>query len=153
MDLEIQQLDFVTAYLNSDLDEYILAEQIKGFKQGPLDANSKPKKVYQLKKGLYGLKQSARQWYKKCATKLKKLGFRPLPSDDAVFIRGKSLTDSIVITLYVDDLTIFGKDINKINQLKQDLRIEFELNDLGDIAYYLGLKVRRNRAARTITLS
>ena len=53
----------------------------------------------------------------------------------------------------MDDLTIFGKDINKINQLKQDLRTEFELNDLGDIAYYLGLKVRRNRAARTITLS
>ena len=83
---------------------------------------------------------------------MNKLGFRPLPSDDAAFIRGNSLIDGIVLTLNVDDLTIFGTNIKEIEQLKSDLRSEFELNDIGEIAYYLGLKVTRDRAARTLTL-
>jgi len=60
LDLEVYQMDFITAYLNSDLDEYILAEQMTGFEEGPLDASGRPKKAYRVKRGLYGLKQSVR---------------------------------------------------------------------------------------------
>eukprot|EP00253_Pinus_taeda_P019725 PITA_19725 len=57
-DLELQQLDFKISFLHGDLDEQIYMEQPEGFVQ-----NRNKKFVCRLKKSLYGLKQSPRQWY------------------------------------------------------------------------------------------
>ena len=59
-DLELQQLDVKTAFLHGDLDEEIYMEQPEGFVH-----HRNEKFVCSLKKSLYGLKQSPRQWYKK----------------------------------------------------------------------------------------
>ena len=59
-DLELQQLDVKTVFLHGDLDEEIYMEQPEGFLQ-----HRNEKFVCRLKKSLYGLKQSPRQWYKK----------------------------------------------------------------------------------------
>ena len=58
MDLEIHQMDVVTAFLANELDEEIYMEQPKGF----VDGNDM---VCKLGKSLYGLKQSARLWNQK----------------------------------------------------------------------------------------
>eukprot|EP00253_Pinus_taeda_P031288 PITA_31288 len=60
LDLELQQLNVKTAFLHGDLDEEIYMEQPEGFVQ-----HRNKKFVCRLKKSLYGLKQSPRQWYKK----------------------------------------------------------------------------------------
>jgi hypothetical protein len=60
LDLELEQLDVKIAFLHGDLDEEICMEQPKGFVQ-----NHRNKFVCMLKKSLYGLRQSPRQWYKK----------------------------------------------------------------------------------------
>jgi hypothetical protein len=60
LDLELEQLDFKTTFLHGDLDEDINMEQPEGFVQ-----NRRNKFVCRLKKSLYGLRQSPRQWYKK----------------------------------------------------------------------------------------
>jgi hypothetical protein len=52
-DLEIHQMDVITAYLAGDLQEEI-------YMGPPPGLPGTPRKVYRLKKGLYGLKQSAR---------------------------------------------------------------------------------------------
>jgi len=57
--MEIEQIDFVSAYLYSQLDETIYVEQPLGFKVG-----GQGNKVWRLKRGMYSLKQAARQWYK-----------------------------------------------------------------------------------------
>uniref|UniRef100_A0A2N9J5Y1 CCHC-type domain-containing protein n=1 Tax=Fagus sylvatica TaxID=28930 RepID=A0A2N9J5Y1_FAGSY len=59
-DLELEQLDVKTAFLHGNLEEEIFMEQPEGFKQ-PGTENL----VCRLKKSLYGLKQSPRQWYKR----------------------------------------------------------------------------------------
>ena len=59
-DLELEQMDVVTAFSNSDLEEDIYMSVPDGFKNSP---NST--KVCKLLKSLYGLKQSPRQWYVK----------------------------------------------------------------------------------------
>eukprot|EP00171_Calliarthron_tuberculosum_P002755 IDg2755t1 len=60
MDLECDQMDIVTAFLNGDLDEDIFMEVPAGFKDP-----ARPNIVCKLQKALYGLKQAPRQWYAK----------------------------------------------------------------------------------------
>jgi hypothetical protein len=151
-DLEIEQLDIQTAFLYSDLEEVIYTEQPHGFEEGPRDPSGKPLLVWRVKKGLYGLKQSPRQWSKKLSAALLRRGFKPLSADSNIFIKG-DFCSGLTITVYVDDLKVIGKGIERINALKSDLMGEFQMSDLGPISYYLGIKVERDRTARTITLS
>ena len=57
-DLELEQLDVKTAFLHGTLDEELYMSQPKDFIK-----NSEENKVCLLKKSLYGLKPSLRQWY------------------------------------------------------------------------------------------
>ncbi|GKC96424.1 retrovirus-related pol polyprotein from transposon TNT 1-94 [Tanacetum coccineum] len=56
-DYELEQLDVKTEFLHGNLEEVIYKRQPLGYKQG--------NKVCLLKKSLYGLKQSPRQWYRR----------------------------------------------------------------------------------------
>nr|KAJ0192234.1 hypothetical protein LSAT_V11C800428450 [Lactuca sativa] len=58
--LVIHQMDVKTAFLNGDLDEEIYMKQPEGF---VMPGNEH--KVCKLKKSLYGLKQSPKQWHQK----------------------------------------------------------------------------------------
>ena len=58
-DLIVHQMDAVSAYLNSEIDAEIYVEQPKGFVKTD---DSGRKLVWKLKKSLYGLKQSGRNW-------------------------------------------------------------------------------------------
>ncbi|KAG8479016.1 hypothetical protein CXB51_029921 [Gossypium anomalum] len=59
-DLELEQLDVKTAFLHGELKEDIYMQQLEGF-----TVSKKEDYIYLLKKSLYGLKQSPRQWYKR----------------------------------------------------------------------------------------
>ena len=56
-ELDLDQLDVKTVFLHGDLDEEIYMSQPTGFKTA-----GKENMVYKLKKSMYGLKQSPRQW-------------------------------------------------------------------------------------------
>jgi len=56
-DLVLEQLDVKTAFLHGDLEEQIYMKQPEGF-----EVVGKENYVCLLKKSLYGLKQSPRQW-------------------------------------------------------------------------------------------
>ena len=55
INLDIHQLDVKTAYLNAPIDSEVYVRQPEGFEGGK-------EKVWKLKKSLYGLKQSGRNW-------------------------------------------------------------------------------------------
>ncbi|KAG8498844.1 hypothetical protein CXB51_005680 [Gossypium anomalum] len=59
-DLELEQLDVKTTFLHGELEEDIYMQQPEGF-----TVSEKEDYVCLLKKSLYGLKQSPRQWYKR----------------------------------------------------------------------------------------
>jgi hypothetical protein len=69
-DLELCSVDVSAAFTNGDLEEYIYMRQPEGFHEGG------PNKVCRLRKLLYGLKQSARQWNIKLHTALTQMGFK-----------------------------------------------------------------------------
>ena len=63
-----------------------------------------------------------------------------MAADLNIFIRG-TLVTGLIITVYVDDIKVIGKELANINALKADLISEFQISDLGLISFYLGVKV------------
>ena len=55
--------------------------------------------------------------------------------------------------MWVDDLIIFGKDMASINNLKAQLNEEYEMKDLGELRYFLGIQVHRDRERKIIHIS
>jgi hypothetical protein len=60
--------------------------------------------------------------------------------------------DSVIVILYVDDITILGNSIKKINTLKKYLSSRYEMTDIGEIQSYLGVNIIRDRANRTMEI-
>jgi len=49
------------------------------------------------------------------------------------------------IVAYVDDLILVCNDQNKLLQIKEDLSQKFEMKDLGELHFLLGMEVERDQ--------
>ena len=98
--------------------------------------------VCRMKKPLYGLKQAPRAWHSKITQYLHQIGFRMSKSDTSLYIR-RELDNPIIIILYVDDLVIGGPDLAEITKIKSLLSGRFEMTDLHELHYFLGIEVIR----------
>ncbi|MCI44121.1 reverse transcriptase-like protein, partial [Trifolium medium] len=78
-DLELEHMDVKTAFIHGELEETIYMQQPDGF----VEDNSK---VCILKKSLYGLKQSPRQWYRRFDEFPLKTGFVRSNYDSCVYM-------------------------------------------------------------------
>jgi hypothetical protein len=47
----------------------------------------------------------------------------------------------IILLLYVDDLILTGSDSKLLNHVKTNIKMKFEMTDLGVFHYFLGLQV------------
>ena len=146
LDLEVDHMDVVTAFLNGVLKEEVYLEPPEGYQ------TSRPGMVLRLRKSLYGLKQSPRSWYEKAKTELNELGFRNCPSDSAVFIK---IVDeyAIIIALYVDDLMLLTSHKPLMLEVKEELKKRFDMKDLGPINFFLGMQISRDRPRRLLDIS
>ncbi|KAK2072157.1 hypothetical protein P8C59_006529 [Phyllachora maydis] len=159
LDWEIEQADFIGAFLNSALREEIYMEIPKGL----LDLAASNKAIYKLllkygynpstpniiklSKALYSLKQSPREWQDKLKILLKSLGYLPLISDPGVFYNAK--TCHFIVT-YIDDCLFIGPNIGYITDLKKRLNKVYAIEDLGPAAYFLGMQIIRDRPNRRL---
>jgi transposase InsO family protein len=135
---KVFQLDVKSAFLNGDLQEEIYVEQPEGFVvQGGED------KVYLLKKALYGLKQASRAWYSKINDHLLSIGFVKSLSESTLYVKHKG-KNSLIISLYVDDLLVTGNDTRLIEEFKQEMMQAFEMTDLGLMTFFLGIEIKHN---------
>src|SRR5579859_5753102 len=55
--------------------------------------------------------------------------------------------------MWVDDLIIFRKDMTSIEDLKAQLNEEYEMKDLREVKYFLGIQVHRDRERKIIHIS
>jgi hypothetical protein len=137
MDLQINQMDAVTAFLQGELNqEIIYMEQPQGF------INNK-NLVCKLNKALYGLKQSSRVWNLKLDAALKKFGCNQSQLDPCLYFI-KQNNKILFVTIYVDDFLIFWNNEDLFNSFKQFLLSNFKMKDLGVAEYCLGIRISRN---------
>lgn len=61
--------------------------------------------------------------------------------------------NTVLFTLYVDDLLIFGTNKNSINESKNYLNEVFYMNDLGPVDVILGVKVTKRDGECILTQS
>ena len=87
--------------------------------------------VYKLLKSLYGLKQAPKQWHKKFDRTLTSAGFVVNETDKCVYYRYGG-AKGVILCLYVDDILIFGNNINVIEEVKDFLPSNFEMKDMGE---------------------
>jgi hypothetical protein len=71
-----------------------------------------------------------------------------LKSNNCVYINKVG----VILVTYVDNMLITGPDINEINKVKEALKKEFKMDNLGLVNYFLGVRIVRNRANRLIAL-
>ncbi|KAJ3515515.1 hypothetical protein NMY22_g14435 [Coprinellus aureogranulatus] len=159
MNWSVFSFDIKTAFLHATLHELVFVGQIPGF---PELAGA----VYRLKRALYGLKQSAYEFYIFLKESLSKIGVFHCDVDRAVFVGiwntppdpsipmppdNKPLI--LMVPVHVDDgLAVSNSDelyawfIKRLSELMQ-------VKDLGHATLYLGIRIVRDRAGRRMWLS
>jgi hypothetical protein len=146
-DLELHQMDVKTAFLNGDLDENVYMAQPKGFV-----VEGKEKMGCRLKKSIYGLKQASRQWYLKFDRTIKSFGFKENVEDNCVYAKFKN-GKFIFLVLYVDDILLASSDISLLQETKRFLSSKFDMKDLGEAEFVLGIQIHRDRRKGVLGLS
>ena len=67
-------------------------------------------------------------------------GFIMMEDDHCIYVK-HSNNNFIIISLYVDDILIAENDKKLIDVIKKWLSSNFEMNDMGEASYILGVKI------------
>ncbi|KAE8709398.1 Agamous-like MADS-box protein AGL6 [Hibiscus syriacus] len=134
---KIQQMDVKSAFLNGVLEEELYIQQPSGY-----EVKGHEDKVLKLNKALYGLKQAPRAWNSRIDKYFQENGFNKCPYEHALYIKIKD-EDILIVCLYVDDLIFTGSNPSMFNEFKDVMMKEFEMTDMGLMAYYLGIEVKQ----------
>ncbi|CAI7900330.1 unnamed protein product [Closterium sp. NIES-53] len=147
-DYELHSLDFSTAFLHGSLHEEIWLRCPPGF-TGSFPAGTQ----WSLRWPVYGLRQVPREWHDTLRTTLAALGFAPSTADPSLFLRTKATLPPFYVLVYVDDLVFATADTEALAHVKSELQKRHTCTDLGELTSYLGLRITRDRAQCTITLT
>jgi hypothetical protein len=147
-DLDVEQFDVVSAFLNADVNETIYMHQPEGFQQ--FDSKGR-KLVCKLNRALYGIKQAPRAW-NSCVTEwLENYGFTQSRVDPGIYTTTFE-GHLYVLAMYVDDCLLIGRGGPFIVKFKGDFSAEFKIEDLGPVSWLLGCSIERNRKLRTLRI-
>ena len=145
--LIVHQMDVKTTFLNGELDEEIYIDQPDGFV-----VKGQESKVCKLLKSLYGLKQAPKQWHEKFDRTLTSTSFVTNEADKCVYYHYGGGA-GVILYLYVDDILIFGMNIEVINDVKFFLSKSFDMKDLDETDVILNIKLIKNENGITLSQS
>ncbi|CAI7799110.1 unnamed protein product [Closterium sp. NIES-54] len=147
-DYEIHLLDFSTAFLQGSLHEEIWLRRPAGFTR-----SFPPGTQWSLWRPVYGLRQAPCEWHDTLRTTLAALGFSPSTADPSLFLCTDTTLPPFYVLVYVDDLVIATVDTEALAHVRTELHKRHTCTDPGELTSYLGLRITRDRAQRTITLT
>ncbi|CAI7795246.1 unnamed protein product [Closterium sp. NIES-53] len=147
-DYELHSLDFSTAFLQGSLHEEIWLRRPRGF-TGSFPAGTQRS----LRRPVYGLRPAPREWHDTLRTTLASLGFAPSFADPSLFLHTDAILLPFYVLVYVDDLVFATADTKALAHVKFELQKRHTCTELGELTSYLGLRITRDRAQRTITLT
>ena len=142
MKLETKQIDYTAAFIHAPIDCIVYVECPKGFEvEG---------KVWKLKKSLYGLAQSPRNFFLHTKSQLEdKLGFVQSDADPCLFISA-----DVICLIYVDDALLFYKNKSAVDNLTDKMtEQQIQFREEEDVAGFLGVHIAHNDDDGTIHLT
>ncbi|KAG6438785.1 hypothetical protein O3G_MSEX000222 [Manduca sexta] len=142
---EIEQMDVETAFLNGNIKSEVYIYPPDGYE-------IEEGKVYLLKKSLYGLRESPRDWYECFHNFMEEISFKRSDHDYCLYT-GCIRDEKVYIILYVDDLLVVSSNINCIKEVKNMLNKKFRMKDLGRIKQYLGINIEYKKEEKKMYLS
>lgn len=95
--------------------------------------------VCELKKPLYGLKQSGREWYRKLEKFLLSYGGRRTEANPCIYTFNEN-ESRVILIVYVDDLILASKEYNELVKIKKKLQSTFKMVDRVSISHILEIK-------------
>ncbi|KAL1214071.1 Retrovirus-related Pol polyprotein from transposon TNT 1-94 [Cardamine amara subsp. amara] len=146
-DLELHQMDVKTAFLNGELEEEVYMDQPEGFVTA-----GKENLVCRLRKSIYGLKQASRQWYLKFDNTILSYGFVEVIVDRCIYMK-ISGSKFVILVLYVDDILLAANDMGMMCNVKSYLSKNFEMKDMGEASYVIGIEIIRDRSQGLLGMS
>jgi transposase InsO family protein len=131
--LQIHQLDVKSAFLKSNLKEPVYMEIPEGL-------NYKNNNVCKLKKALYGLRQSSKNWNECLNEHLLKINLKRSLVDPCLYTR-----NDIYVLIWVDDIILFSYFIETICEIKENLSKYLDIKDLtqSNKIMFLGIEIER----------
>ena len=122
------------AYLYGKIDKDTYIKQPESF-----EVKGKEDYVLKLNKSIYGLHQSGRCWYNDLHEKLLLNGFEEIKGITCAYnYKGRA-----IVLVYVDDLPIFAKSQEDLNEVINLIKSIYEVKELGDIHLLLGVEFAR----------
>ena len=108
--------------------------------------------ICKLNKSIYGLKQTSHQWYLKFHRIISSLGFDENPMDQCIYHK-VSRSKIYFLVSYVNDILVATDDHGLLHEVKQFLSKNFDMKDIGNASYVIGIKIRRDRPRGILSLS
>src|SRR5437660_8098384 len=110
------------------------------------------RQVCLLERAIYGSKQGGNRWNKKMRNVLESLAFKQSYSDAFIYIYSKDGV-SVILPVFVDDMTFVSHSKDTISSLVQQLGQHFKIRDLRPTTLLLGIKIDRDWPKHSISLS
>lgn len=140
-DMEVRQFDTINAFNNPRLpeNEQVYCRLPEGFEI--------PGQCILLLNVLYGLKRSPALWYDDLTNSFEKLGLKKVPGWQCLY-----QTVNIMAYFYVDDILLacLPRKISHLEKLEEKLIGMYDMKRLGDIRWFLGIRVIRDRPKKKI---
>jgi hypothetical protein len=135
-DLELKQYDVPTAFLNAEIDRKLYAETPEAFRHTESE-------VMLVLRALYGLKESPILWYNELRRQLVKLGLKPVEGFPCLYTNRW-----LILFVYVDDIVMaFHRSNAHLHKFfEQDLVDLYNIKAMGDLTWFLGIRIVRDRA-------
>jgi hypothetical protein len=145
-DLEMKQFDVVNAFVNAVRNSEgppVICKLPPGFER--------PGYVVEVDRALYGLRDSPALWYNDWTGTLKSMKLLALKEEACIFIDAQH---KVFVLFYVDDVQVLYHKDDELHAIKiiKEMKAAYELRDMGDVEWFLGVRVIRDRAARKIWL-
>jgi hypothetical protein len=149
LDLSLRQMDVKVAFLNGKIEEGITI-----YMEPPPSLHCDAQTVCQLYKAIYGLKQAGLVWYENWDDfMVREEGFTRSDADPCLYIKIFPNGSVLFVTIYVDDLVIASNNRKAVELLVRSLKAKYEMKDLGDLTWLLGMEIVRDRKARTLSMN
>jgi reverse transcriptase-like protein len=146
-DLKLWQIDFVGAYLNSLTKEDIYMKQPEGFVEPGFEDY-----VCNLVHTIYGTMQGGHDWYETLGATYDQLDYTTSRVDPCVRFKRENGNYTITDT-YTDDIFGASNTDDEIRRQKDEIGRVWEIKDVGETEYFLGMRVQQDLNLGTIRLT